>query len=508
MMHSGGKNSGFGSIAKWFFVLLFLMLSFSAVQAEQGLAVVPSSITINATAAFPLLSTSNQTRTVILNATEDITNLNFMPLDLTTGDGQAIIPQKSITAQINTTRMEKGTFLSVPISFDLGLAPGGTYSGEVWFTYANGNVTKIPVNATVKANAWLAVLLLFITVFISYGLAYYNAKYKKGDEIRKALDLIKSSIEKDGELKNPHYYGIDPEPTRINKYYEQINRDIANTEEQLQSGDFTKADTFFKELTTTFNSWRDDRSNLIPLFNKYDELIKNLNILEKDIKKFLNEPQTTIQLIASMRNKLQENFDGILSDKGQKTLDTTIASCVNIYEGLTYLIPILKGDTTHLPNPDINNCPGCKFRYDCWEAIKGMQFDGDTNKKLTDFIKGINDPKNKHSVVVASAFAETREVKSSILGKVYQTIEPLIRSSSPLIGPGRSARIRLFLSEYLAFAIVIVLLMYAGFNQLYYANPTFGASLLDWGTLAIWGLMAGPTADAISQQTKTKLGIS
>jgi len=59
------------------------------------------------------------------------------------------------------------------------------------------------------------------------------------------------------------------------------------------------------------------------------------------------------------------------------------------------------------------------------------------------------------------------------------------------------ADVRLFISAFGGFLIVVAILMYTGYSQLYNANPTFGASIFDWAGLFLWGLMAGPSADAI-----------
>ncbi|HVP94629.1 MAG TPA: hypothetical protein VMS89_05580 [Methanoregulaceae archaeon] len=499
MMLSGEKNVKFKCIAKWVFLFLFLMSSISTVQAQQGLVVVPSSININGSGT--LLVNAIATRTVVLNATDNITNINFIPLDLVTSDGQNIIPQQSITATLNNSQMDKGTFQQVPIVFSLKGINSGQYTGDVWFTYSNesvnGSVNKIPVTVTVKAFWGWALFWLFVTVLFSYALAYYTASFKHLDEIEKDLDILRKYITNDPDLATKYQYGTgtDAEDKHNNRYYEQIQTDMDTVEEKIRLKDSTNADTFFKDLQTTWDSWQKNRHQLVPLFKKFEEIIIDLNSYTQDIP-----------VIMSLRHGLQDKFDNIVSDTGQKEMVKTIDNYSNYLNRLKQVLISIDRDEQQFKYSD--TCKACKSREECKQMIKTMTIDNIDNtltnvkEQLDKTIIGHHTPPSGSEPHIHLAPS-----KIKIPDSVFVPISPM-KYLSGLNYQLILAKVRLFFSGVGAFLIVVAILIYTGYSQLYNSNPTFGASIFDWATLLLWGLMSGPSADAISQQTKSRLGFS
>jgi hypothetical protein len=90
-----------------------------------------------------------------------------------------------------------------------------------------------------------------------------------------------------------------------------------------------------------------------------------------------------------------------------------------------------------------------------------------------------------------------RKRLADLKGQIPQRLLPALTTTAPNLRRGisgltaRLARLRLFCFVVLRYLLAVLLLAGAGFNELYSANPVFGADLVrDYLALFVWGLGA------------------
>ena len=121
------------------------LLTFTAVSAQTSVTATPSQLTIAGTRG------ETETRTLLLRATDPITGLHVIPLDLSRADGNAVLPADAIRVTLPTDEIAADTPLTFPVQVDLHGAPSGKFSGELLIDYHGGSLT-VPMTVTVKVG--------------------------------------------------------------------------------------------------------------------------------------------------------------------------------------------------------------------------------------------------------------------------------------------------------------------------------------------------------------------
>ncbi len=460
-------------------IVLFLIVP---VSAEPGVTVSPKSINFTAT------TDSVATRTVIVTAVENVTNLRLIPQDMIDETGAGVVHQDDIYYSHIMSTMKNGSIQAVPVNFNLAGAPGGRYTGELWFSYSDEGTVIIPVTATIKAGWFLPLVVLIAGILVSYSLFCYGKRYKRRDEITRMVEIIERNVFRDEKLEEPVVFDRSGK-TEHNIFYNQITGDIVRIREKLDLNETTEADTWLTKLQSSWDNWNINRPNLIGFYDSFGKLMVNLNELElKIVNKGKTEgtTQTEVPAIKELREKLQEKCTAIKTG----TEVQAVKDEANTYDSLNIsfltlqeIEKILRGG-----GGDQN-----KKTDDLWKQLQTVDLD---------HIIGIQ---NKLSDELSALKPAINEGQTESPGpKPTRTFDKLEIDTS---GPSGLACFRLWLYGWGSFVVTVIILAMAGFSQLYLSNPTFGASPGDWATLALWGLLVGPTADAVSEKAKGTVGL-
>ena len=428
------------------FIVMVLLLAVPGVMALNDtapLTVTPASLTITGDTSGVV------TRTLVLQAGEDISDLTFKPLDLQDPDtGQtypATMVSTSTTSRSTTVPealqnatisdlffylmkyyaeagplypvyllnptlllstqtftlqgMQAGGSEDVTLQFVLQGAEPGRFSGEYLFTYQDGGTTRLPVTMTLRDTPWWPAFLLAVTVAFSFILFEYAQLWKRKDEIYKNVLIIQGSINRDEDLKKPNESG-DPFPNPF-KVIIQENIDLALRFVALDSTDIA---TKHQEAAIEYwNKWNAGKDIWL-------KLLFNCNIWYHEIK-----------------TEAQMQFLGLIR-----------------------AIPTNKSTT---------------------EAEKGLKDLHDANIKTTKYPH----EKPPEERIPEQLFPKTKPEK------------------------------RLWLYQFGSLTVTAIILFLLGLSELYYSNPTFGASASDYITLILWGLFVGPVSGAIAGKASTKI---
>ena len=483
---------------KWLGVGLLALLLISAVHAEQGINVVPASLNINST------TSSAESRTLVISAKENVTDLTIIPLDLAAGDGSGVIPQQSIHTAQYLMSMTNGSIQQVPLKIDLTAIKSGTYSGELWVSYSKTGVVKVPVTAIVKDSGLWPLLILCFGVTVSYLLFTYGSSFKQRDEIRRTLGVIMESINNDQDLKRTYPY--DNADGKVqNPFYNKIKEDIRTAESKLAIKAVSDAEKFMKIAQTNWDTWIGCKPRLMLLFDQYSDLITNMNVLENLIRKKTNVgSDESIPLITTMRENLQKKFDAIVTDADQKELENAIKTNTSLYNTFSLVIKNLVDLENICKTKDPATCPACENSAASWQSLKEIKEQAD----LTKASKDIGDTLEKVKICPSSGV----KFKASGLSPVRDILPAILTPGkipdSDTVKEGIVADLRLWLYNSGVFLIMVITLVGYGYIQFYISNPTFGASMGDYITIVVWGFMAGSTADVIATKMKGKIGLA
>jgi hypothetical protein len=475
----------------WFIIGLVALFLVSAVHAQEGVSVMPSSLNITGK------TWSIESRTIVISANESVTGLNFTTLDLMSADGKSVIHQQLIQISGYETSMEPGTVQHIPVTFNFGNVTSGSYSGEIWLTYTNATTVKIPVTVTLQDDWNRPALILVFAVLVSYALFVYGSRLKQSDEIRRTHALLKRRFDEDNDLKTKYPYDRDDE--RENRFYVQINADLQSTLDNLDIGSVSDAQTFLKNAQTNWTAWKLQKQRLLDLFPQFAKRIREIIAKEDEIKGLMGSSVTVIPIIAEMKENLQAGFNGIINDNGQKELINAINSNGTALTQLGIFVGIIKKFEEFCKGKDLNACPPCKQFTEkwTWDSLKEITKDNiEAGQKTLNIL---------WEKATTTAGCNPKDIPSDTDGKMPSPFKYREVPTAPSIV--NDWALRLLLYDLGSFFVAVAILAMAGFFQLYLSNPTFG-SLADYLTLALWGLMAGPSADAITTKAKTTFGIS
>jgi hypothetical protein len=434
------------------FIVMVLLLAVPGVTALNDtapLTVTPASLTITGDTSGVV------TRTLVLQAGEDISDLTFKPLDLQDPDtGQtypATMVSTSTTSRSTTVPealqnatisdlffylmkhyaeagplypvyllnpslllstqtftlqgMQAGGSEDVTLQFVLEGAEPGRFSGEYLFTYQDGGTTRLPVTMTLRKGPWIPAILLAVTVLISFAIFKYAELLKQRDEISWNLLVIQSDIEKSEDLNKPERenWGFpNPFKTSILQLIGEANRVLA-------MNDVKMATQYQNAAIELWHQWNLNRPAWVRILGYAKDLYA-----------------------ARMQR-----------DRG-------------ILLAVIESLPSLKG-------PEEGKAALDKFAED--------------HRVLTqNAVPGVKEPESPDGII-------------------------------NFIGTGYMARMHLQIYQFASLSVTAFILFLFGLSELYYSNPTFGASASDYITLILWGLFVGPVSGAIAGKASAKVGI-
>lgn len=487
----------FSDKARAFLVIgVATLLFITPVLAGQGINITPGTIVLNST------QPSIESRTLTLVAEENVTSLQIIPLDLTTGDGRGVIPESSISVMSYEPQMVNGSIQKVPLKFLLSPGSSGFYSGELWIFSSNSGIIKIPVSATVKDDPWLAIFCLVVGVFVSYMVFTYGSRYKPLDEIRRTLAVLEEALSNDKDLKKKYLYD-SLGTTEQNPFGKKIEDDIETAHFKLDLQKTEDGEFLSKSAESTLDLWKKNKWKLVPFLEGFADLIETINNIEKTLKE--KNIGTKSSLLRDIRQDLQKKFNAQVTDIEQKDFGNAVTSHTEECNSFSQAILDLRECEKLCADPGTGDSDSCKKVQEFWGSLAAVAKPEDLvpiRQKISELLKSLR------SSAVGKNRGEYRADGFTPAIRILPQVASPGSVSGEIREEGLYAKIRLFLYTWAVFLIAVITLTGYGFYQFYLTNPTFGATPGDYCFILLWGFLAGSTADSLTSKAKTLVGIS
>jgi hypothetical protein len=446
------------------------LLLVTGVRAQGGVTPTPDQITVAGQRG------AVETRTVLLQATDPITDLQIIPLDLHRADGETVLPASAIQVELSSDEIASNAPLTVPVTVDLHGVPSGKFSGKLLVRY-HGGTLNLPLSVTVK-DRWLPPLLvLAVGIGLSVGVSSYRAKGRPRDRVLTRVGQLRAQMRGDAELAEP--------------FQTRIEAHLVDVESALQAENWEEAKQAVKKAEATWIRWRKGRDDWLAQLTYHSELIQKLQ----------DEPDVPyIQTLRrDLEDALRETPDMEGPHKLRERLDE-VAQQINRYVRLQGQLDELNELRTRLPADQTEQ----------WR-LKAQSF----QRRVHDLDPKDEQAYDKLQKELEKAIGELAQQASQRRGVVKTSLESTTRGLGAkvleLLAPPPSAREitteattdagrRLRLFTWASYAIAVAMLAGAGFGELYVANATFGANAWgDYFALLAWGFGAEATRAAVTE---------
>jgi len=447
-------------------LIALALLGATAASAQGGFTATPAQLTI----AGPRGAV--ETRTLLLSATDPITDLRVISLDLLRADGRAVLPASAVRLALPVAEIAAGGLLTVPVTIDLHSAASGEFTGEILFSYHSGTLT-VPATVTVKDPPVLPLLILLVGVGLGVAVTAYRTRGRPRDELLTRVARLRAQMRGDPELAAP--------------FAERIEAYLVDVEAALQADKWQDGQTAAEQAEGVWAKWRKGRADWLTQLAHQDTLLKRLadeaeipyvQALRRGLEDVAhNAPD------AEGPDKLREQLDGL----GQQ-----INSYIRLRAGLDQLnsmrnnLPADQSETWRTRALNLQRRLEA-LSPDDPAGVQSLQADVDTTlAELTPLCAGTE--------ACVKGVREAEATPLQLLGAA-PSARPLPEDVRP---SGARARLRLF--TWVSYGVAVLLLAGAGFGELYVANSTFGASVWgDYFALLAWGFGAEATRASITQ---------
>ena len=457
-------------------VLMPGLLLTAAVNAQDSrITATPSQLTIAGTRG------QTETRTLLLRASDPITDLHVIPLDLSRADGDAVLPADAIRAALPADQVTADGPLTLPVQVDLRGAPSGRFSGELLINYHGGSLT-VPMTVTVKDHWALPLLILVGGVGLGVGVSAYRTQGRPRDEILVRVGQLRAQMRGDAELAE-----------KAQPFHAQISAHLADVEAALQAEKWQDSEQSVQQAEAVWLKWRRGRADWLEQLAYQAELSQHL------------EDRSDAPYVQAVRRDLEDTLRSAptLAGPGQlREQLQTLAQQANRYARLRVRLDELNALRNRAladqAEPWRLKAQGFERRLDdlkpgddgAYEALQG-----EVETAVAELAQAV--PERTLESGIAFAAKGVRDLGTTVLRLLAPapSVQPLT-SEEQVSG----ARVRLRWFTRISYAIAVVLLAGAGFGELYAANATFGANAWgDYFVLLAWGFGAEATRAAVAQ---------
>lgn len=420
-----------------------------------------------------------ETRTLLLQVTDPITDLQIIPLDLLRADGETVFPAGAIRVDLPSDEIEADGLLTVPVTVDLHGVPSGKFSGSLLISY-HGGTLSLPVSVTVK-DYWLPPLLvLLVGVGVGVGVSAYRAKGRPRDEVLKRVGQLRAQMRGDGKLAEP--------------FLARIEANLVDVEATMQAEDWEGAGQAAGKAEAVWTLWRKGRDDWLAQLAYHAELVKKLQ----------DEP--VVPYLQTLQRNLEDALRGAPDLEGPHKLRERLdelAQQINRYSRLQGRLDDFNKLRTHLPVD-----PGEKWRLKAQGFQQRLYDLAPSDKQACETLQNeieqaidelTQEVSQKRGVVKAALESATRGLGT----KVLQLLAPPPAAREIGEEEASKARLRLRLFTWASYVIALAMMVGAGFGELYAANETFGANAWgDYFALLAWGFGAEATRAAIAEMVR------
>ena len=461
-------------------IVLLLLLIPLKVQAQENieLHIHPQSLKIAGTKGQKI----TRVLTITANRAIDSQDLQISFRDLYRTDELAIFPVTAQKANNQAAQISKFEY-QIPLEFDLQQSSSmGEFSGDIVLQYPQQGENSpeeilLPITTKIKSNWFLPFLIIALGTGIGMGLSWYRAKGRPRDEILVRVGRLRIWIEK------------DPQFAKSRGFKTQIDYQLNNVRSAVQEERWEDAESALTLAKAIWQKWNKGKTLLLPQLEYADRLEQK--VAEIDPQQPFK--QQILYKIAEQGEKAPdlENIEQLRINLSE------IASKLNTYHQLQNQWEQIE----HLWHKLSQEFPaGTKkwaSKLENWQQqFNSLTLDDDLSNflaQLQNTALEINEdiPKGRGSATEESLAVVTDKL---ILEDAPTGIAFDLKQSF------RKANLNLKIFAWLSYAIALILLVGAGFNEMYLKQETFGEKpFADYFSLLAWGFGAEASRDAISK---------
>lgn len=462
---------------------LSLVLWAMTLSSQGTLTTTPDSITVASSGG------QVEQRTMLIHATTPISKLQAIPLDLTTSDGAVVLPASAIQVDLSATAIAANGVLTLPIQINLARVPRGEFSGQLWLHHASGAM-GIPIIVRVKDGWLLPLSVLLIGVALGMALSYYRSSGRARDEVLVRVTNLRTQLRADIELASDV---AKPFRSRLENTFTVI-------ESALQSADYAAAQQAMREAETLWGKWFRGREDWLAQLKYAEELTKKLEPLKQESP-----------YVQSVRNAMNEAVRNAPTLDDASTLRTQLdapSQQLKRYLQLQARINVLNGLRNQL---EVTHEAYESWRLKCLDLEQRLDTlpSADVNAHttlLTEVESAINEltqvvhaakPKTDEGIQPAATPRGLQDAGNALLSLLLPPPSITLKLSA-IEETNALNRLRWF--TWISYGIALLLLVSAGFSELYLANETFGANgWSDYFVLLAWGFGVEATRTAVTQ---------
>lgn len=456
-------------------------------SAQAAITIFPEDLTIKAARGDVV------TRTLTVNSDAPIQGLDIVRLDLTRDDGAITLPSTAISTDILQDSSEgsqdsaevQETLQQVLVTFDLSdMEQSGEFDGVLLVQYEGGE-QEIPLTLMVKDAVWWPLAVLLAGVVLGVGLSVYRAEGRDRDQLVVQIGRIRTRMRADDGL-------TDSFKTSINAY-------LAIADTQLDDKRWIDAARSIGNAQSLWQKWLQHRQDWMAQIQYVKELTEEA---EKQIPEAVPYGQIVFAALADLNKHASEYEtpqhirDDVLKVRHYVERYERGRASLNKFESLRTQLSDTRKEVWKNRKVQLERRLNVLNPVDEETfAPAFQQWQADAAVAIQDIAKIID--KNR---------ATESGDESAPLGVRDLQVMPLqqpglVPEVSKVISNERSiahARWRLVAVNWLSRSIAIIMLSWAGLNQLYETKSTFGAaSFTDYFALLAWGVGAETTRSSI-----------
>lgn len=453
-------------IKRWLGIVLALFIASlmltGVMQAQGTVTLIPTQITVAGSRG------DVETRTLLLQSTEPLTNIQVVTLDLLNTDGTTVLPASAIQVSLPANTVAANEMMTLSLTVDMANAASGEFQGNLFINYHGGQL-PVPLNVKVKDAWYLPLLTLVFGIGLAVGISHYRTMVKPRDEVLVRVGQLQAQMKKDAELAEPFRAVIDTA--------------VVDVETALQTQKWEDAQAAMDTAEGYWNKWRRHRRDWLTQIAYYDELLAAFNQAD---------PTSSSAYIQVIRRGVMDTGRTIADAETPEPLRQQLAQAgqqLNRYHALKAQIDVV-GQTAG----DLDPVQEAQWKNQAtsWQNQLNELDPADGNAYAA--LK--NQVSDGVAQIKAAVQAATDEMQrgDNAKGVFADSLSRLNFLTAPtLVDTGDEGQIvtanrNLRIFTLVSYAVAIGLLAGAGFAQLYIARPDFGANAwADYFALLAWG---------------------
>lgn len=430
--------------------------------AEGGVTFAPSQLAIAGQRG------AVETRTLLLRATETITSLQVVPLDLERSAPGVVFPAGKIMVALSVDHIEAGDVLTVPVTVDLRGVRSGAFSGDLLLHYHGGSLS-VPLTVTVKDPPYLALGVLVLGVALGMGVSAYRTQGRPRDELLALVGQYSTQIKADKELLD-----------QGKPFYERFEAELVDVDMALRAKNWEEAQRAVGDVEALWARWRKGRADWLELLKYYQQL-----------KQLADGQETTYtKTLLKAAEDLHRSLPDLAGPDAFRIALDDLSERLNRFVALQARIDAVKSAMLQKQLHELayNDDAGFQTLTQAVEAAEGQAGAPEM------IVKGIPTRGGEMAQVWASGAAA---VVRALMGAPAVTPRTFEQEASV-------AGSRLHWFKVGSYLIAVLLLAGAGFGELYVGSAAFGASpWSDYFALLAWGFGAEATRAAVTDLVKS-----